>query len=82
MKARSRERARTQWEEILHGDCYEKNDQVIYRWPGSPLRLAIEIDPAAEEAPCAIEYSSERAVKLPEGRHPVLGVVFKRVLSD
>ena len=82
MKARSRERARTQWEEILSGDCSERTGQLIYRWPSSPLRLAIEIDPAAEEGPCAIEYSSSRALELPKGRHPVLGVVFKRALDD
>ena len=78
MKARSPERARRQWEEILRGKCSERNDQLIYRWPGAPLQLAIEIDPAAEEGPCAIEYSSDLVLKLPDGRHPVLGVVFAR----
>ena len=82
MKVHSRERARTQWQEILRGDRSEGSDRLIYRWPGSPLRLAIEIDPAAEEGPCAIEYSSDRVLELSDRRHPVLGVVFEGPLSD
>jgi methylmalonyl-CoA/ethylmalonyl-CoA epimerase len=77
MRARSRERARAQWEQILSGHCSERGDRLVYRWPGSPLRLAVEIDPLGDEGPCAIEYASDRVIPWPEGRHPVLGVVFE-----
>ncbi len=83
LRARSRERARRQWGHVLEGECTERGSQLIYRWPGSPLRLAVAIDPAGDEGPLAIEYASERAVPLPEGRHQVLGVAFeRRTLTD
>lgn len=79
MVARSRERARTQWEAILEGCRAEGGGgDLIYRWPGSPMRLAVAIDPSAGEGPLAIEYASERPVALAKGRHPVLGAVFAR----
>ncbi len=81
MVARSRERARRQWVAILDGQGAEGSaGELVYRWPGSPMRLAVEIDPSAEEGPVAIEYASERAVGFSESRHPVLGVVFKPLL--
>jgi hypothetical protein len=42
------------------------------------MRIAVDLDPAAEEGPVAIELASPRAVALVEGPHPVLGVVFRR----
>jgi methylmalonyl-CoA/ethylmalonyl-CoA epimerase len=83
MVARSQERARRQWAAILDGRCAEGSaGELIYRWSGSPLRLAVEIDPSREEGPVAIEYATERVVALPEGRHPVLGAVFTRLALD
>jgi len=77
--AASRERARMQWEAILDGRGTEGGaGELSYRWPGSPMRLAVAIDPSRDEGPLAIEYASERPVALPEGRHPVLGAVFAR----
>lgn len=78
LRARSRERARRQWGQILEGERTEREGELIYRWPGSPLRLAVEIDPAGDEGPLAIEYASERPVALASGRNPVLGAVFTR----
>ncbi len=52
--------------------------ELIFRWPGSPMRIAVEIDPAREEGPLSIEYASERAVALPDGPHPMLGAAFER----
>ena len=79
MVAQSRERVRKQWEAILDGRGTEGGaDELSYRWPGSPMRLTVAIDPSRDEGPLAIEYASERPVALPEGRHPVLGAVFAR----
>src|SRR5437773_1395516 len=78
MRARSRERARTQWVTILQGQEAEAQDlSVIYTWPRSPLRIAVEIDATREEGPLAIEIGGERALGIPKGRHPVLGAVFE-----
>ena len=80
LRARSRERARTQWGQVLQGEGTEDRDgALVYHWPRSPLRLAVEIDPARDEGPVGIEFAADRAVALAEGPHPVLGVTFVRV---
>ena len=80
LRAHSRERARRQWETVLEGHPSEGPEgELIYRWPDSPMRLAVEIDPARDEGPVAIELASDRAIALPDGPHPVLGTVFRRV---
>ena len=53
----------------------------MYRWPGSPMRIAIDIDASADEGPVAIEYASDRPVTLAATPHPVLGAVFRQVPS-
>ena len=80
LRAHSRERARRQWETVLEGHPSEgPAGELIYRWPDSPMRLAVEIDPARDEGPVAIELASDRAIALPDGPHPALGTVFRRV---
>ncbi len=82
LRARSVERADTQWSEILRGSRETAADgALVYRWPGSPLRIAVDVDPAAEEGPVAIEYASDRRVDLAATPHPVLGATFRRVTS-
>jgi methylmalonyl-CoA/ethylmalonyl-CoA epimerase len=79
MVARSREAARRQWEEILLGEAEPGGDgSLIYRWPGSPMRLVVEIDATAREGPLAIEYASRREIGLSTDPHPVLGASFLR----
>lgn len=79
MRARSREAARRQWEEILFGESEPgEHNALIYRWPGSPMRLVVELDATAEEGPLGIEYASSHIVALPDGPHPVLGARFVR----
>jgi methylmalonyl-CoA/ethylmalonyl-CoA epimerase len=79
MLARSREAARRQWEEILLGEAEPGgHGSLIYRWPGSPMRLVVEVDATAEEGPVAIEYASDREIALSDGPHSVLGARFTR----
>ena len=83
LSARSRERAHTQWGTVVQGVRADGADgALVYRWPGSFLRLVVEIDPARDEGPLCIEYSSRRAVPLSDDPHPVLGAVFKRYPAD
>ena len=70
----SLERARTQWETLLRGTPTPAGDGVVYRWPDSPLRIAVFPDASRAEGPVALEFSAERALALPEGPHPVLGL--------
>lgn len=77
LRAHSRERADRQWIGILQGVAVETGrGEVTYRWPGSPMRLVVEVDPHGEEGPRAIELASTRPLELPAGPHPVLGAVF------
>jgi len=82
LSARSRERAHTQWGTVVQGVHADGGGALVYRWPGSFLRLVVEIDPARDEGPLCIEYSSRRAVPLSDDPHPVLGAVFKRYPAD
>jgi methylmalonyl-CoA/ethylmalonyl-CoA epimerase len=79
LSARSRERARLQWDIVVRGARADANDgALVFPWPGSFMYIAIEIDAVREEGPRWIEYSSQRAVPLTDDPHPVLGAVFKR----
>ena len=77
LRARSRERAHAQWALVLGGEeSADGASALAYRWPDSPLRLIVEIDPAGDEGPVAIECRSDRPLAVPAGPHPVLGAVF------
>jgi catechol 2,3-dioxygenase-like lactoylglutathione lyase family enzyme len=79
LSCRSVERAERQWGAVVGGEreC-GRSGELVYRWPGSPMRLAVEIDPAREEGPVAIEFASDRPVDVGESPHPLLGAVFRR----
>jgi methylmalonyl-CoA/ethylmalonyl-CoA epimerase len=77
-RARSAERAHTLWSAVLQGHRDEAGGALVYRWPGSPMRIAVDVDAGADEGPLAIEFSSARAVDLPETLHPTLGTSFRR----
>jgi methylmalonyl-CoA/ethylmalonyl-CoA epimerase len=74
LASRSEARARRQWQELLGGDCAVRGRDLVFRWPDSPLRVAVSIDPAAAEGPRALELSSDRDLPLPEGPHAALGL--------
>jgi len=75
LRAHSRERADRQWAQILGGVAEAtRPDEVTYRWPGSPMRLVVELSSHGDEGPLALEIASARRVSLPAGPHPALGV--------
>jgi methylmalonyl-CoA/ethylmalonyl-CoA epimerase len=83
LSAHTRERADTQWGAVVQGARAEGGDgALVYRWPGSFMYVAVEIDPARDEGPLWIEYASRRAVPLADGPHLVLGAAFKRRPAD
>jgi hypothetical protein len=77
MRARSAERAQALWSTVLQGRGQQVDGPLVYRWPGSPMRIAVDVDADAEEGPVAVEYASLRAVSLPSTPHPALGTVFR-----
>lgn len=80
--AHSAERARSQWEKLLGGSCRERDGSLEFRWPESALRITVDIDSGGDEGPRALEIASERPVRVPEGRHPVLGIPLVFVGAD
>ena len=61
MNAHSRARALTQWRDILMADVLDgPAGGLTFRWPDSPIRILVDVDPTAAEGPRAIELSSER----------------------
>jgi hypothetical protein len=78
MRCQSRERAVTQWGTVLQAKMVDgPRDSLLFSWPGSFMRLVVEIDPVQNEGPIAIELAASRRIPLPKGPHPVLGAVFK-----
>jgi hypothetical protein len=63
LRAHSRERAITQWREVLQGEMGKTPEgSLVFRWSDSPLRLVVDVDATAPEGPTAIEIARERVV--------------------
>ena len=78
MRASDADRARVQWEEILHGRCATRTEtRIVYRWPESPMALTIDVDRSAAEGPVFIELATTRTLALPPGPVPELGTTFR-----
>lgn len=77
LRSRSADRARLLWERVALGERVANGTgMLLFRWPASPLRIAVEIDPAAVEGPVAIEYASPRAVDMNPRDAAVVGARF------
>jgi methylmalonyl-CoA/ethylmalonyl-CoA epimerase len=79
LSARSEERALRQWQSLLGGALARERDRLVFRWPESPLRIAVRIAPDAEEGPLALELAAAHRLALPEGRHPALALPLVQV---
>ena len=79
MIASRRDRALVQWGEILAAQVEERSDELVFRWNGRSMRVAVTLDASAEDRCQAIELRTSRPLTLPEGPHPVLGARFALV---
>jgi methylmalonyl-CoA/ethylmalonyl-CoA epimerase len=77
MRARSGERADTLWNRVLGGRRDDAGRGLVYRWPGSPMRIAVDVDPAADEGPIAVEVAGVRPLRVTSAPDPVLGTVLR-----
>lgn len=59
-RAHAIERADAQWRSLLSAERSEEHATLVYRWPGSPMRIVVEIDPEKAEGPLSIELTSPR----------------------
>jgi methylmalonyl-CoA/ethylmalonyl-CoA epimerase len=70
------DRARQLWEDLLGGACVETGNELVFRWPDSPLRIAVSVDPDGSDGVRCLEIATQRSLALPAGPHPILGAVF------
>jgi hypothetical protein len=75
-RAQSEERAHRQWGELLRGTASQEDGRLVYRWPRSPLRIAVEVEPTAAEGPTQIDVDSSRPVAPLDTPATALGTVF------
>ena len=80
-RARSTERAGRQWSELLGGSASREDGLLVYRWPASPLRIAVEVDATAEEGPTQIDVMSPRPIAPLDRPDTPLGTVFAPVTT-
>jgi len=79
VSARSAEAARRQWGELLGGAGSVSGESLIFRWPGSPLVVLVDVRPGETEGPLQIELESSRDLALPDAEYPGLGTRFVKV---
>jgi hypothetical protein len=79
LRAHARARALLQWRGILRGAVAARPaGGLAFHWPGSPMRIVVDIDPTAAEGPLAIELASRRALPELEAAGRRLGVRLAR----
>jgi catechol 2,3-dioxygenase-like lactoylglutathione lyase family enzyme len=79
LSSRSEERALHQWQALLGGALARERDRLLFRWPESPLRIAVHVSPDAEEGPIALEIAAPHRIALPEGPHPAVALPLVQV---
>jgi hypothetical protein len=77
-RAQSEARAERQWGVLLHGTASREHGLLVYHWPVSPLRIAIEVDATADEGPVQIDVVSPRPIAPLDTPDTVLGTRFAR----
>ena len=75
LRAQSAERALAQWRDILdrHVET-SRSGGLVFRWPDSPLQLAVDIDPAGVEGSIALEIASDRRLAALDDAGARLGI--------
>jgi methylmalonyl-CoA/ethylmalonyl-CoA epimerase len=63
-RAHAQVHADVQWHSLLNAERSAGQGTLVYRWPGSPMRIAVEVDSEKAEGPLAIELASPRPLTL------------------
>jgi hypothetical protein len=75
-RAQSEDRAERQWATLLRGTADRDGNTLVYRWPHSPLQIAVEIGATAEEGATQIDVASGRPLPPLDTAKAALGAVF------
>ncbi|MEE8581350.1 MAG: VOC family protein [Myxococcota bacterium] len=79
MGSADRSAALRQWAELIEGEVEEKVGELLFRWPGSAMRIAVTLEAGIEDEAEAIELRADRALGLSKKPHPVLGTRFRQL---
>jgi len=79
MQTSNDEAALRLWGELLNGVSSQASHGLVFRWPGSSMRVAVTVEAGGADEAGAIEVSAPRSLRLPPGRHPGLGTRFVQV---
>ena len=61
------------------GELDERPDGLVFRWPGSSMRVAVTVEDGAPSEPAAIEVRAGRTLTLKSGPQPDLGTRFRQL---
>jgi catechol 2,3-dioxygenase-like lactoylglutathione lyase family enzyme len=82
-RCRSRERAQILWGTVLGAEIdVERRERLTCLWPGSPMRVGVDVDTGAEDGPVAIEFESERVVVVRADAPAAFGAVLTQRPDD
>ena len=73
LRARSAAAARRQWATLLGAGVQEAGALLIFSWPGSPLRISVEVADTGDEGPAAIEIRTTTGATPFESKIDALG---------
>jgi methylmalonyl-CoA/ethylmalonyl-CoA epimerase len=73
LSCRSADRAHRQWCAALGGRETQRNGELVFRWPDSPLRICVHLDPEAPEGPLGLELAETADIELGPTPQSVLG---------
>jgi methylmalonyl-CoA/ethylmalonyl-CoA epimerase len=74
LRSQSAERALAQWRDLLGAEAEQDDGRIRFEWPGSPLRLSVEVRPDAAEGPIALEVLATGAAQRRSARIDELDV--------
>jgi catechol 2,3-dioxygenase-like lactoylglutathione lyase family enzyme len=76
MRSGDREASIRQWRDVLLGELEEADRELVFRWPGSSMRVAVTLEEGGANESEAIEVRAERDLNLPRR---ILGAEFRKL---
>ncbi len=79
MRSGNPEAVQRQWSGVLQGKATENENEIVFTWPTSGMRVAVTIEDRSDDVSESIEVRSDRTLSLPSEALPLLGARFVQV---
>lgn len=76
MRSGDRDASIRQWHDVLGGELVDRGDELVFRWSGSSMRVAVTLEQGAPNESVAIEVRADRDLHLPRR---ILGAEFRQL---